>query len=322
MDNPNRYVVKMEEFRPSVRALSVHIFKKLMKGRDEKIHEYLCDIGLTGAKIAGMASSGNALLKLNRNYPLGARGTVIELAEDSVIFRQVRLRGRWEPEISEFLKEGLDATGNIESRAALLDIGANAGLISIQTMLMARHAHEYFLFEPLPQHVAAIKQNVAARSSIFHVVPKALSKSAGFATIHTEKRNYGNSSVHKSALSNPRLKMSTQIETVDTQNFFMDFGTEFGRFVIKSDTQGMDALILSRIPEHIWKKTVRAVVEIWALPEVDEQDVRRLLAMWREFGTMSWHRELSPRVELSEIEEFWISKSGRQQNLFLKRNSK
>ena len=310
----------MKKRRPSARALLIHFFKKVVRGRDERIWEYFCELGLFGAKILGTASSGNTLLKLNRDSPLGARGTVIELPEDRVIFRSVRLTGRWEPETSEFLREGLDTPKKTGSNSALLDIGANAGLISLQTMVLANYSHDYFLFEPLPQHVAAIRHNLALQSSIFHVVPKGLSKSAGVQTIYTETRNYGNSSFLESAVSNAKVETNTQIETIDTEVFFKDFGKDFGHFVIKSDTQGMDALILSRIPRHIWKKTVRAVVEVWALPDIDETDVQQLLALWGKFGRMSWNSELSPPIEENEIKEFWTSKSGRQKNLFLERD--
>lgn len=309
----------MDRQRPSVKALIVHMLKTMMKGRDERILEYLCDLGITGAKVLGPTEAGNSLLRLNKKSPLGKRGSVIELPADNVIFKQVRRWGRWEPEISDFLRGGLDLTESKMRRSALLDIGANSGLITLQTMLAARQTHEFFLFEPLPQHVAAIKRNLGAMSKRCHIVPSALSKSAGFETIYTEKRNYGNSSVLKSALSNPDHEIKTRIETVDTEAFFHDFGREFGNFVIKSDTQGMDALILSRIPRHIWDKTSRAVVEVWALPEIEGEDVRRLIKHWHAFGAISWNRELFPRIEKEEIEEFWLSKSGQQRNLFLER---
>jgi len=39
----------------------------------------------------------------------------------------------------------------------------------------------------------------------------------------------------------------------------------------------MDALVLAEMPFEIWSKIDRAVVEIWALPEVHRQDVEKVV---------------------------------------------
>ena len=86
--------------------------------------------GFLGAKNIGISPSGNNLLQLNKNYPLGHKGTIIELPKDNIIFKYVKLRGTWELEESKFLARGLQKAEGIKFKVAFLDIGANIGIMS------------------------------------------------------------------------------------------------------------------------------------------------------------------------------------------------
>jgi hypothetical protein len=116
--------------------------------------------GFSGAKNVGIGPSGNNLLQLNKNYPLGHKGTIIELPKDNIIFKYVRLRGTWELEESKFLACGLQKVEEIKSKVALLDIGANTGLVALQVINISGSNAEIFLFEPVPRHAFAISQNL------------------------------------------------------------------------------------------------------------------------------------------------------------------
>ena len=94
----------------------------------------------------GASKGGNTLLTLNRNSPLGPRGTIISIPRDRVVFESVRQEGSYSPDVSEFLRGGLDSAPQPSTPAALLDIGANTGLVSLQTMNSTKDSHEYFLF--------------------------------------------------------------------------------------------------------------------------------------------------------------------------------
>ena len=269
----------------------------------------------------GTSKGGNTLLTLNRNSPLGQRGTIISLPRDRVVFESVRQEGSYSPDVSEFLRGGLDAAPQTSSPAALLDIGANTGLVSLQTINSAKGSHECFLFEPLPRHVEAISHNLSNASvkDKVHVHQIALSNQAGTATIFTEQLNHGNSSFLQEAIVYPAEQLETLVETVDTAQFFRDFGKEFDRFVIKSDTQGMDALILSLVPPRIWERVQRAAVEVWALPNTDTSDVERVLDVWRSFDSVSWGPDLKDKIGFQEVFDFWTGKSSHEKNLFLSR---
>jgi len=276
-------------------------------------------LGFSGARIVGVTRNGNIILQLNKNYALGPRGTSLELPQDSCIFESVRRRGIWELEESEFLASGLRKVGKLaNSNAALLDIGANTSLVTLQAMNLSRTNVEVFLFEPIPRHVSAIEHNLRKLSSV-HINEFALGHENGNSEIFTQTTNHGGSSLIESAVSSVEL-IRTQIRVIDTVKYCDNFLKGFDSYIIKCDTEGMDALILSRIPNRIWQSTEVAIIEVWALPEIHEQDVTNLLAMCENFEYASWDPKSQQRIGFDEISEYWLSKSGTMRNLFLSKS--
>jgi len=278
-------------------------------------------LGFSGALMVGVTSSGNILLQLNKDYALGCKGTVLELPRDRIIYKSVKDNGFWELEESKFLARGLiKVSQKPRARVALLDIGANTGLVTLQAMNLSKTTNEVFLFEPVPRHASAIKQNLMNLSDV-HINEFALSDKNGRADIFTQSTNHGNTSLLNSVV--PTINMiTTQIELVETTQYCKDFLNDFDGYVIKCDTQGMDALILSRFPLHIWKNCESAVIEVWSISEVDKKDVENLLSMCETFDHVSWHPEAGNgrAIKLNEVREFWLSKSGTSRNLFLSNN--
>lgn len=277
-------------------------------------------MGFFGARIVGTTSDGNTILELNKNSALGSKGTVLELPTDEVIFASVKNWGAWELGVAQFLARGLKiACRQPHTKTVLLDIGANTGLVTLQAMNLSNTTNKVFLFEPVPRHASAIKQNLRNLSNI-HVNEFAFSDINGEANIFTQANNHGNTSLLKSAV--PEIGMiSTKIQLVETTAYCNNFLNNFDRYVIKCDIQGMDALVLSSIPDWVWKNCESAVIEVWALPEISKKDVEALLSMCQEFEYVAWQpNNRKEKLGLSEVSEFWLGKSRAHRNLFLSKN--
>jgi FkbM family methyltransferase len=277
-------------------------------------------LGFSGTKVIGLTHEGNTKLQFNVDSSFGPKGFVLELPRDEVIFKFVRRFRSWENLESKFLARGLQKAIH-ESRlsTALLDIGANTGLVTLQALNLSDTKPEVFLFEPIPRHVTAIRENLKNHFNV-HICEFALSNTNGIAEIFTEGSNHGNSSLFNSVVDSME-QIVTNVKLVDSAEFFRDAFSEIESFVIKCDTQGMDAVILSRIPKRIWQKVECAVVEVWALNEICEFDLDILLPLFQEFEFVSWDPNVNQMLTITDIKRFWLGKSKTHRNLYLRKSN-
>ena len=135
--------------------------------------------------------------------------------------------GTWELDESMFLADGLKRACKNTHKVALLDIGANTGLVTLQAMNLSNTSAEVFLFEPVPRHASAIKKNLRNLSNI-NINEFGLSDKNGQAKIFTEATNHGNTSLINSVV--PEIGMiSTQIQLVETKEYCAKFLNKFDR---------------------------------------------------------------------------------------------
>jgi len=273
-----------------------------------------------GAQVIGQSPHGSTLLKLRRDCALGRKGSILEIPKDHVIYESVRQFGSWELDEAKFLASALKRSAKnlvgSESRTVLLDIGANSGLVALQAMNLAKTSNSLFLFEPVPQYAQAIKTNLNSFKDV-QICNFALSNRNDEAPMYTEASNHGNTSLFEKTV--PSIKRVKQtIRLVDTADFFFANLNSYERYVIKCDTQGMDALILSNVPSHVWDKTEAAIIEVTALPEIDVSHVDALLDQIKAFPYKSWQASKGVKIDIAEIRDFWLSKSERHKNLYLR----
>jgi FkbM family methyltransferase len=209
-----------------------------------------------------------------------------------------------------------------DSKCALIDIGANIGIVSLQAMNMSKTTNEVFLIEPVPNHVTAMTYNLRELMKIskIHIFNFALTLNAGIETIYVQNSNHGNTSLFNSVMPQDEI-IEIQIQTASTAEFFKRHFNRFETLVIKCDIQGFDAKVLSLIPENVWQKINYLVIEVWALPEIEIKDVEKLMNYLENFSTAVWSDDQKLQLSTKDISEFWLSKSGKHKNLFLGRGN-
>lgn len=275
---------------------------------------------LIGAREIHSSDIELATLILNKSYPLGTRGSQIYLPKDKIIYEFIKLRGRWEVEESRFLANELRklCSKNNQKRVALIDIGANTGLITLQVMNLAKTQNDCILIEPARSHAAAIRKNLSNSNFIVSVNEFALSNYDGEGELFKQKSNRGNSSLNEHVVPNSE-KTSEFVKVRDSKKFFEIEMIPYDSLVLKCDTQGYDALILSRIPISVWEKIQSAVIEVWALPFIDVSHVTELLQKLTHFSYVRWNSQLSSKVDFEDVRNFWLSRTSESRNLFLRR---
>ena len=275
---------------------------------------------LKGARKFDQLKNGNLLISLNAASSLGSKGTVLEVPKDDIIYQELRHRGEWEKEVSNFLSSCIKDLKKKSRNITLLDLGANIGLISLQVINDLEFSIELIAVEPLPQHISALERNLKPISRINDVIilPVALGLESKMEYIHKQNTNSGNTSLIARVVPTDQVS-KVRIQMLDTEEFASKYLASDSNFVIKSDLQGFDAKVLARLGKEIWEKTYAASVEVWALTEIEKQDVSNLLENWKYFNKISWSSSFSNIVTLEEIREFWLSGTNTHRNVYLKK---
>jgi len=284
--------------------------------------QFAIAIRIVGARSVGVDQFENGVLSLNRATMLGRKGDLITTPLDKTIFRFIVEHGEWEPQESRYLSKCLIATDSAEglsSKVAFVDVGANSGLVTRQVLNHSGSHCDVVLVEPIPNHVKAIEANLTylRGNNRVQIVEVALGEVSGQSEISMDISNRGNSSFLSSAMPASDIR-KLQVKTLAVEEFFKTYLSNFDNYIIKSDTQGFDSKILSLLPTDFWEKCRGAVVEVWALPEIEAISVRNLLKLWVNFSDFNWAADGSVPTNLDEIDSFWLSKSGGSKNLFLK----
>ena len=273
-----------------------------------------------GTTLVDHAANGNLILELNRTSPLGERGMQIQIPKDHVIFEEIQRYGQWEIRECRFLSRALKRVAQDipDKKCTFLDIGANTGMVTLQTLSLAGTRPDVLMVEPLARHAEAIRFNTRnlARDHSIRVFEFGLAENSGKASIFTEAHNNGNSSLVESVVIADGA-IRTQIKLKGADEFAEENLLGDHPLIIKCDTQGFDAVILSRIPESVWVRTRAAIVEVWAIDEIEEADIDRCLHLWNGFKWMSWSPTKRERISTLEIRNFWLSGTQNSRNLFL-----
>jgi len=256
------------------------------------------------------------MIKLLRNSFLGKRNSIIYIPSDTAITKNIIRNGFWEKEeVRHLSKAALQADGKIN----LIDLGAHAGLISLQVLNLVPGISRAILVEPVPLHAKCINLNLLPFNSKIELCNFALSKEAGIKEGFTDVSNRGNFTLEHTAVANKYE--SIYVEAIGARKFSQSLTMLGGDLIIKSDLQGMDAEVLDEFDDEVWEKTVACVIEVWSLPAVNKDTVQSLVKKLKvHFSVWEIHLmdfESRVRVSPDDLSARWADSSGRYTNLFL-----
>ena len=99
---------------------------------------------------------GGDRLKIRWPGLFGSKGTVVAVPRDREIFTRFQKFASWCPSVSLFLSRSFRKKGML-----LLDLGAHAGLISLQTQRLSLNTQNRIVcFEPIPRHADSLRFNM------------------------------------------------------------------------------------------------------------------------------------------------------------------
>jgi FkbM family methyltransferase len=251
------------------------------------------------------------MLSFRRRSLFGKKGKRLLIPHDLVIYRKFTKLGHWSLPDSIFLAKGLKKNCN-----TIVDLGAHAGLVSLQALRIAGKSNTRVIaVEPIPAHVECLNFNFKDENLTLH--------NGGFVSgnekelkIFLDSGNLGNSSALPSILSNalnseefviaPAINILDVMESVGVSNF-----------VMKSDLQGLDLHVLSSIPINFWKQVKRGVIEVNAHENISQNECTYLMDQISELFKMSWSPFPFAEIPRKSVEEFWTGKSLEERDIYL-----
>ena len=251
-------------------------------------------------KDLGVYSEELALLKLRKNSPLGPRGKRIVIHRDNTIFQGVSRYGHWAIETVDFLTSGDSAKETV-----LVDIGAHAGLISLQALNLEKSIKRAILIEPIPSNQDAIAINLADLN--FEILPYALGDRNGSVDFFVRDSNRGNSSIYEGNMRRSDYKkISVKIKEAD--DLYKDAKISISeKIILKCDCEGYDAHILARVGNSFWNQVERGTIEVWSHENILKDDVLRVVESLSAFGSLAWDSLGLKTCEIDSLVQFWLS---------------
>lgn len=237
----------------------------------------------------------------------GLKGTVIAVPRDNEIYTRFQKYASWCPSVSLFLSKSFRKKGRL-----LLDLGAHAGLISLQTQKFSSNSRNQIIcLEPIPRHIDSLRFNMSQLNC--QIIERVLSFDKADVTFYIDKINFGNSSSFFNIVGseNSHKLVLPSITAPEIENILGS-----APIVLKSDLQGFDAYGLSLFSENFWNRVERGVVEVLASAEIEKDYVILTCARVGKFKNISWSPFGRSRITELELLHFWISKTGEERDVY------
>jgi FkbM family methyltransferase len=264
----------------------------------------------------GLSISG-LTLNLTAGSPLyrDRGGRTVELPIDGIISPAVVATGVWQEEELTFIGEHLP-----QAACALVDVGANVGLVTRQLMHRFARIEGAVCFEPHPGNFRMLAHNLAHLPQCT-AVPAALGTESGKLRFYEDEYNAGNYSLNRDSLRGRPFR-ETEVDCLDTSEDEilgrLPEATRTHRLVWKSDTQGFDEIIATRLPNTFWARVAVGIMEISRIDK-PSYDQARLGAILDQFPIRRFSSEPSRNLATAEILSFASGRDTQYADLYFAR---
>ena len=223
------------------------------------------------------------VLKLPEWSPLrcaGEGGGEFSLGVDRSIFPHVVRHFEWQLADQAAAMTTLPAGREYH----LIDIGANIGLFTRQAMARFPLVRSASCFEPAPDNLRHLRRNLAPLPAA-DIHAFGLHAEEGTLTFHIDHGNAGNCSFNPAAVAGrPHSVVEVPIRRLDDVLFdeLLRPEQKSRRLIWKSDTQGLDELLMTQMSDDFWSRVDLVFFEGWRV-EKPEWDRDRLAAIIGSF---------------------------------------
>ena len=274
---------------------------------------------LTEISVSQLKSNGEyvPLMCLKKGGFLGKKDDLFLVPRDRMMYRHMSALGSWDRSTVQFLVKNVKSTNQgKEIPYTLIDLGSNIGLITLQALNQTTLLKSICI-EPVVSLMECASYNLAHHGNRVTLFNFALAERDGSARFYYDEKNCGNGSLDSSLL--PAVTSYSEVKTRATKKFFEEDIDLRLNYVLKSDIQGSEAMVLSEIPPKAWAAINFAVIEIWATPNLDHGAVWKCAREFDKYDFVSWHPNKRYKINPSDLVEFWIRGDGQMRNIYLER---
>ena len=204
--------------------------------------------------------------------PLYFPSATVKLRMDRFIGPSVLVGHQWQINELLFAREILR-----DRLMTLVDIGGNYGLTSRQMLATTACFNRAFVYEPDPVNFAVLSHNLAPFWQVSAKCAGLGFEDRADVPFFEEHANAGNFSFTAEAMQDaPHSTITVQmLDAAQESRRWLDGGPIF----YKSDAQGFDEVIMTRVDPDVWAHCVGGIMEVWRIekPAVDHNVVRTIL---------------------------------------------
>jgi len=194
-------------------------------------------------------------LKLKKDCKLGKKNSIISSQLDQMITPSILKHGEWEYFIINFIKKEIK---NKKEKLNFVDIGANIGLISKQLLNEKLGINKFLCIEPEKKNFSLLKKNLELFNNVLFYNFALTEKKSGYQKIYINKNNIGDYTLLK------KINLSAYfIKCININIFFKKlFNKSNNKIIYKSDTQGLDEILILSLDKKYLKKIKILIIEI------------------------------------------------------------
>ena len=195
-------------------------------------------------------------LVIKKDCCIGVKNTKIQTRIDQIITPNILKKGKWDYFIIKFICKYIK---NKTNQFSFIDLGSNIGLITRQLYLKKPDIKNFHCIEPEKENYNILLNNLDSVKNVYTYNCALTNQESGIKKMYLNKNNFGDFSLLKKY-----NKTNTYINTLNASSFFNKIISKhkINKIIYKSDTQGLDEMIVLSLSKKILDKIDMMILEI------------------------------------------------------------
>lgn len=232
----------------------------------------------------------------------------IHFNADDVIGSESIINKSWDYDKQKFLLEFHESSLD---GVVLIDVGANIGLFSRQSLSQNKNIKFVYCYEPEPGNFELLKKNLEDIDNVF-LFNKGLFDEAKEVALYKSFVNSGNYSMNKKAM--PAHFSETIVDVVDASSQESSWLSHGKPIFYKSNTQGSDEKIATSLSMEFWSNVKVGMLDLWRI-DGNDYDKEKFMRILDSFPYKIFRKNPGQNIPSKTVLEYLNSIDGQYDDL-------